>query len=71
MKKIITFDSVHYTIKADSLIAPENISYQVVTVPKYISTDCGMGIEVKEENLPQICEILNQHGFKYQVFDKQ
>jgi len=71
LKKIVTFDSVHYTIKADSLLSPLNFVYQVVTVPKYISADCGMAIEVKEDNLEHVCEILNQHSIKYKIYDKQ
>ncbi len=71
LKKIITFESVHYTIKADALIAPLGINYQVVTTPKYISSDCGMSVEVAEEKAEQICELLDNHKITYKVYDKQ
>ncbi|HOE91241.1 MAG TPA: DUF3343 domain-containing protein [Candidatus Cloacimonadota bacterium] len=70
MKKIINFDSVHFTIKADSLFGKQNLDYIVITTPSYISTDCGMSIEINEEQAEAFCTILQQNNIKYKLFDK-
>ena len=69
MKKIIVFESIHFTIKADSLLQVLGLEYQIVTTPREISSDCGMSIETKEEHFAIIHEFLIKNEFKIKVFE--
>ena len=62
MKKIILFDSIHYTIKADKLLQGSGYSYKIVTTPREISSDCGMSIETNAEEYDKICEYLEKNN---------
>ena len=69
MKKIIVFESVHFTIKADKLMKNNGFEYQIITTPREISLDCGMSIETDENNFEQIYKYLEEKGIKMKVFD--
>ena len=71
MKKIIVFDSVHYTIKADKILQSKELRYIIVTTPREISTDCGMSIETDELNIDKILEILATININVKVFDME
>ena len=67
MKKIVTFESVHFTIKADRLLKMSGLEYQIVTTPREISTDCGMSIEVSPVHVKQVEHLLTEHGFSIKI----
>ena len=69
MKKIIIFESVHYTIKADRLLKSLGCDYQIIATPREISTDCGMSIEVDEKDVEKVQEHLEVHGLRFEVKD--
>ncbi len=71
MKKIIIFDSIHYTIKAEKALELTTLPYQVITTPKYISSDCGMAIEIKEEYIKEAEAILNNNKIEHKTYDKR
>ena len=61
MKRIITFISVHFVIKAEKILKKEGINVRLVPTPRKISSDCGMAIEVHYENIERIKTILNDY----------
>ncbi len=69
MKVIIVFKSVHYTIKADNLLKDKGLSYQIVTTPREISSDCGMSIETDLKSIEAINLVLSQNQFDFQIFE--
>ena len=67
MKKLIIFESVHYTIKADKLLKTFGCDYQIITTPREISIDCGMSIEIDEKDIEKVKEYFEVHGLRFEV----
>ena len=69
MKKIITFESIHYTIKADQLLRTTSCRYEIVPTPRDVSTDCGMCIKVNVDDFDLAFTILSEQGFQVKVYE--
>jgi tRNA A22 N-methylase len=69
MKKIIVFESIHYCIKAETILKENNFLYEIISIPRYISSDCGVCI-VLEDSFEQIQELLNLQGFSYKTYNE-
>ena len=67
MKRMLVFESVHFTIKADKLLKDFGVEYQIVPIPREISNDCGMSIEIDENDRERICELLRSQSFVFEV----
>ncbi|MBI4648638.1 MAG: DUF3343 domain-containing protein [Bacteroidia bacterium] len=61
------FESTHIVILAEKFIRELNISYQIVPVPVYISSNCGMAIEISEGN-ELAKKIFEENNIKYTCF---
>ncbi len=55
---IITFESIHRVLKAEKLLKENNISVNVIPVPRDISADCGIGLEISGAEYGKIKKIL-------------
>ena len=69
MKKIIIFDSVHYTIKADKLLTDNNFDFNIIITPREISPDCGMCIEIEANELEKFEVFFTDNELNFKVFD--
>ena len=56
------FLSIHYVLKAEQLLKENNISLDVVPVPREISGDCGMAITFDSTQLAAVQGILDAAG---------
>jgi len=72
MKVLLTFPSIHYVLKAEKLIKGLGLFTDMVPVPKEISSDCGMALLVREEDLNQITSLLKEKGLPLEgIYQKQ
>jgi hypothetical protein len=62
---IILFKSTHDVIKAKKVLDEEQISCEVLPVPKEISAECGMSLKVEESALERILELLQAAEVRY------
>lgn len=46
-KCLLLFQSIHKVMQAERVINTLGVSYQIVPVPKEISSECGMCIEIE------------------------
>jgi len=55
MTCILLFNSIHQVMKAEKLLKNQNLRIDLIPVPREISSDCGVAIElpceIKEEAL--------------------
>lgn len=55
MRCVLLFHSIHQVMKAEKLLKGQNLEIDLIPVPREISSDCGVAIElpfeVKEEAL--------------------
>lgn len=46
----LLFETIHDVLKADKILKKEKICYELVPVPRNLSSDCGMCVKL-EDNL--------------------
>jgi hypothetical protein len=54
----ITFKSVSFAMKAESILKKKGISFKTIPVPRSISTDCGISIRFKIGDKEEIESLL-------------
>jgi hypothetical protein len=70
LKKILTFDSIHFLIKAEGQLRQRSIPFQVITTPQFITVDCGMSIEIDQDQEEEIFTLLQELDIKYKVYER-
>ncbi|MBU0765403.1 MAG: DUF3343 domain-containing protein [Bacteroidetes bacterium] len=62
---LFLFESTYTVIKAEKIFRDNNIKCRIIPVPRSISPDCGMAIEIYEEFKIQAEIVLNENNVKY------
>lgn len=57
-------------MKAEKAIKEKNISVQLIPVPRQFSSDCGMAIKIKEENIDIVRQLLEKGKYKVEGIHK-
>lgn len=70
MKKILTFDSIHYLMKAEAQLRQQSIPFQVISTPQFITLDCGMSIEYDQDQEESIFKTLFEMDLKYKIYER-
>ncbi len=52
--------SIHDVMKAEFALREKGVSYEMIPVPKEISSDCGMAIMVPQDRRPEVQRILSE-----------
>jgi len=68
MGKIIVFDTVSDSIKADKLLQQNGFVYRIIPIPSSISSDCGMCVEVTESP-DELIKCLQDNDFTIDIHD--
>lgn len=50
MKCVFVFESIHRVMKAEKLLKGEGIKIDLIPVPREISSDCGVAIELSGDS---------------------
>ena len=61
MKCVIVFESVHRVMKAEKLLKEKGIKVDVIPVPREISSDCGVAIELSGDSEAEALSILEEN----------
>lgn len=64
MRTALLFQSIHKVMKAEKIFKAEGIKYTIIPVPKHISSECGMCMEVKPQNADAILRTLINSQFE-------
>ena len=56
--------SIHDVMKAEFALKDEGMTYDVIPVPKELSSDCGMALLVESGNQERAREILARNNLK-------
>jgi len=62
MKCVFLFKSVHHVMKAEKLLRGKGIKIDLIPVPREISSDCGVAIEVSEDSESEAILILGENS---------
>jgi hypothetical protein len=61
MKYVFLFESVHRVMKAEKLLKGKGIKIDVIPVPREISSDCGVAIELSGNSEVEALSILTEN----------
>jgi hypothetical protein len=61
MKCVIIFESIHRVMKAEKLLKGKGIEIDLIPVPREISSDCGVAVELSEDSEAEAFSILREN----------
>ena len=61
MKCVFIFESVHRVMKAEKLLKGKGIKIDLIPVPREISSDCGVAIELSGDSEAEALLILREN----------
>jgi hypothetical protein len=61
---LLLFDATRAVIRAEKLCRQNGVSCKIIPVPKKISPECGMSIEIKEEDRGRVAALLDEAGLQ-------
>jgi hypothetical protein len=64
---LFLFKSTHDVIKAEKCCHKQGIKCKIVPIPRSISTECGMGIEAKPDQIKTIIELFNNNKITHKI----
>jgi hypothetical protein len=67
---IITFSTTHHVLHAEKLLRSTGIDVELVPVPRYISSDCGICIKLHCMHLDKALALLRAEGVNYEGVHK-
>ena len=59
---VLLFDSIHHVLAAERALKARGVRHDLVPVPKELSSDCGMALEVRAADGPGALERLREPG---------
>ncbi len=59
---IVVFPSTHFALRAEKLARAEGLPVRMVPVPRGISADCNMGMQVAREYVARLEPLLADKG---------
>ena len=60
MKCVLLFESVHRVMKAEKILKEKGIEVDLIPVPREISSDCGVAVELSKESEEEALLILKE-----------
>ena len=65
MMVIFTFPNTHNAIRAERAVKKAGIKLRMTPVPRHISTDCNVGLNVSEHDKSRCVQILEHAGIPH------
>ncbi|MFH0866060.1 MAG: DUF3343 domain-containing protein [Bacteroidota bacterium] len=65
------FESTHLVINAEKRCMEKGMKYKIIPVPRNISHECSMAIEIADKHEKELDEILTSGDIKYSKYHKQ
>jgi hypothetical protein len=65
---LLLFDSTRAVIRAEKLCHQHRIPCKIIPVPKKISSECGMSIEISEEFRGRVTGYLRENGIDVKCY---
>lgn len=61
MKCVLIFPSIHQVMRAEKLLKGKGIKIDLIPVPREISSDCGVAIELSTDSGKEACLLLGEN----------
>jgi hypothetical protein len=57
---IVILQSIHHVLRAEKVLKKAGTSFDLIPVPREISSDCGMAVAVNLRDKTSVCENLSR-----------
>lgn len=64
---LITFDSTHYALAAESVLLEASLSPDIQPTPRELSASCGLAIAIPLSEREQVLKLLQQNSISYRA----
>ena len=64
-RMLALFQSTHDAIKAEQLCIAHRLECRTIAVPRAISSDCGIALEISEELMNTAADILSKKNIRF------
>jgi hypothetical protein len=64
-RMIALFQSTHDAIKAERVCLANHLESRTIAVPRTISSDCGIALEISEELVNEVADILYRNDIVF------
>ena len=72
MKKVVAvFESTRAAINAEKLCVKNTVPCQVIPMPRDISAECGIALEINESDREAVEKIFGQEKLKVKLFNNK
>jgi hypothetical protein len=68
-KTLLLFRSTRDVIRADRACRAAGVPAQVIPVPRTISSECGMALEIRDEQRADALRVIGAQQIRVDVFD--
>ncbi|MCD6112721.1 MAG: DUF3343 domain-containing protein [Bacteroidales bacterium] len=65
---LFLFESTHAVMKAERICIKNDVYYKIVPVPRSISSQCGMALEVKKESEDILSKLLEENKLNFEKY---
>lgn len=62
---VVLFDSIHDVLAAERVLRARGMWHDMVPVPRELSTDCGMAIELQPTDVRGMCGLLRAEEVRF------
>jgi len=63
-KGVILFPSIHYVLQAEKLVKGKGFFFDLIPVPRHLSSDCGICLLFEWEQKELLIDLLEKAGLK-------
>lgn len=60
----MTFESIHYVMKAEKLLKQNEYEVVLIPVPRKISSDCGVSLKLFCDSIQEVKGFLEENGIE-------
>lgn len=69
--KLLLFRTTRHVITVEKLIRSRKLPFSVVPVPRSISSECGMAIEIEDEYIAEVKDIASEKRIEFRVHEEK
>jgi hypothetical protein len=71
MKTILILESIHQVLRAEKILKAAGIGTDLIPVPRQISSDCGMAVELPGETESEAIRLLAGNGIEVRQWTRR
>jgi hypothetical protein len=64
-RMLALFESTHAAIKAERICLARHLECRTIAVPRAISSDCGIALEISEELMTTVADVLSKNDINF------